>query len=624
VPTPHEPLARRHVLVLGGLVVLVAALVVVLRLGGDDRTEVGPTSSGPPPPPLVDATWTSPGDLVLADKAQVLGSLSSADQVVLSNGPDLLALDPESGEVLWTLAGGSPCEASPVTADQVALTVRRAGQRGCNVLTLVDLATGRRVWSQSVPAAVNGGFRQLSLSSRVATFFDRCGRTFLRYSRADGRPLAPPQIGAYCEGAGFQRDLFAAPIEGERGNVAIALADPDTGRETARLQGFDGDLGQDVFAIVSAEPLVLDVVRRGHRFLLEVDRQGRPVRALGYQQDDNPNGTHHLVGIHDGVMVVRFEGRSRATYGIDLDSGDVLWTLGDDDSRQTLGVVGGRLLSWYPVGSEIWLTAADVRHGDEPEVLGRLGGSTAPEPGFTFAGLPVDTPIALAGDDVVVAGPGGVRTYPVPEHGDGVDRGDLEAVDALDELEQMAAGPDSPAPAPDPDDISLDDTHGCDDVSPAVFRMLGWGADATLPRPAGCEWVHDRWSPGRLEWSERLSVRLYAVGTAPADLQDTMAAESASERAHAQMTEVMGARRVGLPGVGDEAWLLRGRGYDRRTEVWVRERNLVVRVGLSVSSQRGAPTDAQTDPAVLRALRDVLEPYGITAPTRLPARVPAG
>ncbi len=601
-------LTRRSTLVALAVAAVAIALVigVLVARGGDDRPAAA-APAPPPPPPLVDADWTT--DSKFGEDVSLLSSLSTAQRLVVSTRTHLEALDPATGARLWRTPVGELCfESGPTQEDLVAIVTVARGRAQCRSLSVVDLDTGDRLWSARTRLA--SGSKQLDVSRRTVSYQAGCG-DLLRFDLTSGRQLPTLELTNICEGVGLGGgDLRLTSVERDGRLGDLVLADSDTDRRLARVRGYAGDPALKVYAIVSRDPLIIDVAHRLHRVLRLIGEDGRPVRYLGYQQDLSSAGRHDVLGIADDVLVVTFSDiGSLTTYGIDLTTGEVLWTRGPDDSLGLVGLHGTDLIGRRWVDGELWLTRADVR--DDPgvtEVLGRLGSApTADGQPLLFGDSDVPQRVGMVGDRVVVVGAEGAASYPVPEQGDGVER--------------AAADDEGPTSGFEEGDFRPDDGGGCHDVSPRVFELLNWGTEAALPPSAGCAWSHRSGDDDNYGWSMYVDLTTFVTVPGPEEQGDAPS-ESPREVAARSLTDLLPDGAVEAPDIGDEAWILRRGGYKPELTVWVRERNLVVGVSIDgVGGGRGVepfPSAEQIDAAALLALGQLLEPYDVTAPDRLP------
>ncbi|MDA8020583.1 MAG: PQQ-binding-like beta-propeller repeat protein [Thermoanaerobaculia bacterium] len=70
--------------------------------------------------------------------------------LVSAAGPQLLALDPNTGREIWRARGSGPFSATPALADRLVLAPSRADQNGKGAVTAFDLGDGRLRWRAEV------------------------------------------------------------------------------------------------------------------------------------------------------------------------------------------------------------------------------------------------------------------------------------------------------------------------------------------------------------------------------------------------------------------------------------------------------------------------------------------
>ncbi|MER8045294.1 PQQ-binding-like beta-propeller repeat protein [Streptomyces sp. NPDC094032] len=204
------------------------------------------------------------------DVTDVSGSWITDKAFVKTGVNSVVAYDLDKGTVLWTLPlTGQVCGASAhVTADGKTPILFEASKRlppknyqPCTEVGLVDLNTGKLVWSTSVTGGSAGDskakFSEVTLSGATVAAGGTDGGA--AFDVANGNPRWKPQANAdncYDMGYGGGEGLVAARKCGPYGSqyVLIQNLNPTTGAPIAQ---FKMPAGVDYASVVSTKPLVV-------------------------------------------------------------------------------------------------------------------------------------------------------------------------------------------------------------------------------------------------------------------------------------------------------------------------------------------------------------------------------
>ncbi|MCQ4211742.1 outer membrane protein assembly factor BamB family protein, partial [Streptomyces longispororuber] len=234
--------------------------------GGSGGEEKVPSSTGakiafqlPAPKVAKDAVWSTAGSW-LTDSMYVKAGLN-----------ELVGYEPDSGTKKWTLPlSGQTCGASPeVTEAGLAAVLAEDGKRKkdgdhfqCTEITVFDVNTGKKVWSDSVDA---GGqkiaFKELSISgSTLAVGGGYDGGA--AFDIKSGKVLWKPQAGS-CEDVGYRggEQLVAVRKCGDfdEETFEIQLLDPTSGKPkwTYKVPGGAGTV--NLLSVFSTKPVSFGV-----------------------------------------------------------------------------------------------------------------------------------------------------------------------------------------------------------------------------------------------------------------------------------------------------------------------------------------------------------------------------
>lgn len=213
----------------------------------------------PAPAVVKDAVWSVEGSW-LTDSAYVKSGLA-----------ELNGYDPDSGTKKWTLPlSGQTCGASPeVTEAGLAAVLSEDGKRKkekdyfkCTEITVFDVNTGKKVWTNSVEASGQKiAFKELSISGNtlaVGGGYDG-GAAF---DITSGKSLWKPQQGS-CEDVGYRggEQLVAVRKCGDfdAETYEVQVLDPASGkpRSTYKVPGQAGSV--NLLSVFSSKPVVFGV-----------------------------------------------------------------------------------------------------------------------------------------------------------------------------------------------------------------------------------------------------------------------------------------------------------------------------------------------------------------------------
>ncbi|MEV0447117.1 PQQ-binding-like beta-propeller repeat protein [Streptomyces sp. NPDC050600] len=204
------------------------------------------------------------------DVTDVSGSWITDKAYVKTGVNSVVAYDLDKGTVLWTLPlTGQVCGASShVTADGKTPILFEATKRlppknyqPCTEVGLIDLTTGKLVWSTSVTGGSAGDskakFSEVTLSGATVAAGGTDGGA--AFDVANGNPRWKPQTNSencYDMGYGGGEGLVAARKCGPYGSqyVLIQNLNPTTG---APISQFKMPAGTDYASVVSTKPLVV-------------------------------------------------------------------------------------------------------------------------------------------------------------------------------------------------------------------------------------------------------------------------------------------------------------------------------------------------------------------------------
>ncbi|MFI7386003.1 PQQ-binding-like beta-propeller repeat protein [Streptomyces sp. NPDC049813] len=213
----------------------------------------------PAPKVAKDAVWS------------VAGSWLTDSTYAKADLDQLVGYEPDSGTKKWTLPlSGQTCGASPeVTGEGLAAVLSEDGKRKkdkdyfkCTEITVFDVNTGKKVWSDSVEA---GGqkiaFKELSISGTtlaVGGGFDG-GAAF---DITSGKSLWKPQQGS-CEDVGYRggEQLVAVRKCGDfdAETYEVQVLDPASGKpkSTYKVPGTPGSV--NLLSVFSTKPVTFGV-----------------------------------------------------------------------------------------------------------------------------------------------------------------------------------------------------------------------------------------------------------------------------------------------------------------------------------------------------------------------------
>ncbi len=579
-----KDLLRRHrvAVALVALVVVVTTFVLVRDDRPRERMNAEQAPKASVPEGQLRVEWTA----ALGADAVNLTVRRTSEMVAAFDTTSATGVARDTGEQVWRISLKGQCAVSE-EADGVVAVV--AGST-CSKVTLLDLDTGRRMWTVPV-GYVDREELVVGVGDRTVSVVGDCAEV-VRLSRAEGRRVG--RIGP----DGWRCPRSRADTDGQ---TILVHRPTDESEDTGQLAAYDADTGRRLWIapaasfgswldLLSSDPLVVtsdvDVdVDAGRTTTRIVDRSsGRPGAAL-----------------ISGRLPASFLGRV----------GDVTVALTGDDSDtvRAYDLRTGKQVWARTVAYGGWLSGAD-EHGvimvvpDEEDLqkrqVVRLGIDDGQQEVLGWVPSPdspnVSAPFLLDGDFFGVLRSGGrVTAYDLPAPGEGLGD-DPETTDA--------------APAGlTPDDV----IDACTAVRPATLRSLGFRTDG--PAPTDCVWHDYQGDPVR-----RLEVEVYAGRASSVSTAEEDAIEHADfnagllEDGPFAPTFVTPPYPQAVPGWGDEAWVSQGvapNGLDSFTGVVVRKGNVVVTVqaytdGAYFGAAPGMVAAYRLQRAVLDATEDVL------------------
>ncbi|MFE5486600.1 PQQ-binding-like beta-propeller repeat protein [Streptomyces sp. NPDC056527] len=206
----------------------------------------------------------------VTDLTDVTGSWMTDKAFVKTGVNSIVAYDPDKGTPLWTLPlAGQVCGSSRhVTADHKVPILFEATKRvapkfyqPCTEVGVVDLVTGKLVWSTSVTGGSAGDqkarFSEVTLSGTTVAAGGTDGGA--AFDLANGNPRWKPSVDSnncYDMGYGGGEGIVAARKCGpyDAGYVMIQNLDPMTGRPISQ---YKMPAGVKYASIVSTKPLVV-------------------------------------------------------------------------------------------------------------------------------------------------------------------------------------------------------------------------------------------------------------------------------------------------------------------------------------------------------------------------------
>ncbi|UGQ14527.1 PQQ-like beta-propeller repeat protein [Yinghuangia sp. ASG 101] len=327
-------------------------------------------SQRPEPADALSVIWSTPpsDEIGATDQLRVDSGL-----VMARYGADgIIAYAADSGKEAWRLLlpdGGKPC-APPSPANEAGLAAVVFGKPGtdghnwCSRVGVVDVRAGTLLWHTDF----SGEMRyktdiRASIGRSVLTVQLQCGdlrRFDARTSQALPTFLTPDRACAHSAGHnGRHVAVVNAPDDGTPevapgwkpigpdATAEFALYDSETG---AKLWGHPMNRrGLKVFAVVSSDPLVVDMEIESVRKFRVFDDQGHEVRTLGGEMTPSvpPPFNEQVV---DGVWVQDVQLRSSPAAGLpayDLATGRDLPGLpagAAQGNERVVGISQGRLV----------------------------------------------------------------------------------------------------------------------------------------------------------------------------------------------------------------------------------------------------------------------------------------
>lgn len=200
----------------------------------------------------------------------VKGSWLTDKAYVKPGASEVVAYDRDKGAKLWTLpVDGEVCGASRhMTKDYKTAILFKEGKPtkekkypACNQVGVVDLATGKLLWSKSVTSATGGDrpvqFDEVTLSGTTVAAGGTSGGA--AFKLADGAELWKPKVdGNRCYDTGYAGGEALAVVRKcgsyDSPQLQIQALNPATG---APLSSFQMPAGVDYASIVSTKPLVV-------------------------------------------------------------------------------------------------------------------------------------------------------------------------------------------------------------------------------------------------------------------------------------------------------------------------------------------------------------------------------
>lgn len=491
--------------------------------------------------------------------------------LAVTTGDHVMGVDRSSGETAWTFrpkAGQHLCAVAPRPTSDGVVGLLVGGTGMCTQAVALDLTTGQTTWTRRLTPAVERvepNVPEVTVNDSALTAHgvrDRGGCPELdRFDIATGKPL-PTLVTSteWCDDDSVEHDGSV---------IATRIALPAAGDvvpESAQLSLYDERSGEllwsrkttahtELMGIVSSDPLVLDLIDDdGRRLMREVDENGKPSRIVGpsLRGPDTALSTHWT----DGLLVTDLE----VSVGYDPETGDEAWRTPDrelavgvhDEAVVTSAYIEKAAASEREPGepiNEVWLVRRDPGSDPSPQVLGRLPDAES-SGGNDILGTQLGHLVyGIAGDLLVTQTATGLVAYQLPD--DGTE--ELYARVAADGDLGWADG-----------DVRPEEALGaCDAVRAETLTLVN--ADPELPPTASCAWHIDADEDPALD-----------IGI---EVSKPAGAESASEVAAKSAEALIDLDDDFEPieGLGDQAWVSRGRPTYAYQDLIVRSGNVVVR-----------------------------------------------
>ncbi|QCW51913.2 PQQ-like beta-propeller repeat protein [Nocardioides dongxiaopingii] len=626
------PRPTRRLLAAVSLLLLAPTLVAC---SADDEPAAQQTSTPTvtPEPPALEEAWSvggrDPRQVVVADDLVVLASDAAVVTVRSDTGEEVSRWTPPRGRTV--------CQVSDtVGADGVVgVLVQQRGWRTCAGAVALDVRTGTVRWQRvlgSTDPDLAPGERDryhsvdgIAVTDRTVLVTTFCSEV-RRFALDDGRvldSLVPRDTACRNESAILGDrvavlDYELGPddtvdetgtgwIPAESGAGAIALYDADSGRRLWSHLVRDHRYAE-VHDVVAVDPVVLTTTIQGRPATRLWSEDGEPGAHVGKTPPSSlfREPSLEVLGRSGDLLVGRYpeSADSSVLHAYDLATGAERWTLAPPVPPGGFvtgaAVDGDRLLVSAPVGAATDVLAYDLDEPGEPQLLGRLDGST-------LNGMQV------AGGLLVV----GRAAYRLPAEGES---GDYRAPTSREGVEAWAD-----------DDVRPEQAVGaCEAAGASAPRLLrlGWG---DRPAPVDCRWRRDRQPAYR---TLGLSVRV-DVGEPGVDVTATEAAQELADGARGLVNgEPLDPDETPPPllppeaTVGEESWGTfsagGGNSFDGYgAELITRWHNVVVVVeadqSLQIESLAGALTPyGRLQDATYVATLDVLRSLGaeVDLPTR--------
>ncbi|UGQ14528.1 PQQ-like beta-propeller repeat protein [Yinghuangia sp. ASG 101] len=278
----HMRRMRRSVI--RGIAVALAMLAGACTDGGG--SDSGPTPSASAslrtkPADALPEVWATPAS---AEIDWHSGLRVDSGLVMTKYGTDsVIAYAADSGKEAWRLRlpdGGHPCT-PPSPANEAGLAAVVFGAAACNRAGVVDIRSGTLLWHTDSRETPERDIRA-SIGPTVLTVQLKCG-DLRRFDARTGDVL--PTF--------LTPDRACAHSAGHNGRHVAVINDPDDGTPTAEFALYDAETGAKlwerpmkrrglrIYAVVSSEPLVVDMEVDSVRMLRVFDSHGNEVRTLG-------------------------------------------------------------------------------------------------------------------------------------------------------------------------------------------------------------------------------------------------------------------------------------------------------------------------------------------------------
>ncbi|GAA4805134.1 PQQ-binding-like beta-propeller repeat protein [Streptomyces ziwulingensis] len=239
--------------------------------GGTDGPAVADGQEKVPADPASEVLFQVPSPKVDKDERSVVVAGSwLTDKVYAKSGiAEITGYDPGKGDELWTIPLAGPvCTVSKyVTVDnkaavvhQPAMPTRAKPSQGCSQVTLIDLDTGRMLWSKEAKAERSGdrpmAFSNVTVSKDTVAAGGLAGG--VGWDISSGATLWSPKADDSCydNGYGGGPKLVVVRKCGELDarQLHIQTIDPKTGKVVSE---YEMAPGIEYAAVVSTDPLVV-------------------------------------------------------------------------------------------------------------------------------------------------------------------------------------------------------------------------------------------------------------------------------------------------------------------------------------------------------------------------------